>query len=266
MAAGRVAQAPRAGESLHATYEQRHADWIRRRRRGIWLSAVWWGPALVAAAIGVGSVLRFPAFGVIFLVLSAAAVIDVAFSRPDSLVLVKTRATAETATGRLLRHVEIRGGASVLHDRMLTGAADPFAVEHLVVSPRGIFLVDTKQWAGHSVRLLGRDLFLDNVDQGAVFKQLAEHARVLGETLTAAAGADEEVGVVTVTPLLALHGTEIRATPLTIHNVVLLTPEQLPGILRRPDLRWSPSAVNSLTAAAELLLIRKDPEPLNRGA
>jgi hypothetical protein len=265
MAAGRVAQAPRAGESLHATYEQRHADWIRRRRRGVWLSAVWWGPLLVAMAIGSGVLLKFPAFGVLFLVLSAAAVIDVAFCKPDALVLVKSRASAESATGRLLRYVEIRGGATVLHDRMVFGTAEPFEIEHLVVSPRGVFLIDSKQWTDRGVRLLGRDLYLDNDNQSPGFKKLAEQARTLGELLTGAAGTDEEVGVVTVVPVVAVHGDEIRSTPLNIHNVILLMPEQLPVVLRRPDLRWSPSAVGSIAAAAELLLIRKEPESLRAG-
>jgi Nuclease-related domain len=260
MAAAKVAKAPRAGESLYAAYEQGHADWLRRRRRSIFLSSVWWVPALGALAVVAGALTRFPAFGVIVFVLGVAGVFDVAFRRPDRLIVVKTRASAEAATGRLLRYVEIRGGARVLHDRMVTGTAEPFRIEHLVICPRGVFLVDSKQWAGHGVSLVGRDLYVDKVDQGAVFKQLVDRAKVLGELLTGAAAADEEVGVVTVVPVVAQHGAKFKATPMNLYNVVLLSPEQLPPLLRRPDLRWSASATQNLVSAAELLLIRNQPE------
>lgn len=260
MAAGKPAKAPRAGESLYAAYEQGHADWLRSRRRGILLSAVWWVPGLVLVGIIAGTLTRLPAFGVIIIVLGVVGVLDAAFRRPERLLTVKSRASAEAATGRLLRGVEIRGGASVLHDRLVTGVAEPFRIEHLVISPRGAFLIDSKQWTGHGVSLIGRDLYVDKVDQGESFKKLVDRAKVVGELLTNAAAADEEVGIVTVVPVVAQYGAQFKATPKNLYNTVLLYPEQLPGLLRRPDLRWSPSATANLVTAAELLLVRTRPE------
>jgi hypothetical protein len=248
---------PRAGQSLQTAYTQRYDSWIAARRRAAALSALWWGPAIVAVAIIAGVSTHFPFFGVIYFVLATAAVLDVLFRRPDSLVRVKARAAAETDTGKALRAVEIRGRATVMHDRMLTGVSEPFEVEHLVVSPRGIFLIDTKQWRGRKVRVLGTSLFVGHDNQESVFKQLVERAKVLGELLTEAGAHDNEVGVVTVYPILAVHADGLTGTPRNMLGVTLVTPPQLAPTMRTPDVRWSPSAVESLVEAAELLLVSK---------
>ena len=262
MAVSRVPRqnaAPRAGQSLHAVYNQRHDAWIAQRRRSAALSALWWVPALVAAGVVVGAITHFAAFGVLFAVLSVWAVLDVLFRKPDRLVRVRERAAAESGTGKFLHAIEIRGGASVLHDRLLTSVADPFEVEHIVISPRGVFMIDSKQWHGHAVRLVGGDLYVNHASQAPMFKALVEHARVLGDALTTAASRNEEVGVVAVTPVLAVHADDLHGTPRSMQGVIVVTPPQLPGTLRSPDVRWSPQAVASLIEAADLLLIRKDP-------
>jgi hypothetical protein len=248
---------PRAGQSLQAAYTQRYSDWLSARRRAAALSALWWGPAIVAVSIIAGVSTHFPFFGVIFFALATAAVLDVLFRRPDALVQVKERAAAESDTGKALHAVEIRGRAVVLHDRVLTGVAEPFEVEHLVVSPRGIFLIDTKQWRGKKVRVLGTSLFVGHDDQEPVFKQLVERAKVLGEVLTEAGAHDNEVGIVTVYPILAVHADELTGTPRNMLGVTLVTPPQLAPTMRGPDVRWSASAVESLVSAAQLLLVSR---------
>ena len=262
MAVSRVPRqnaAPRAGQSLHAVYNQRHDAWISQRRRTAALSALWWVPAIVAVGLLVGAMTHFAAFGLIVVVLGVWCVLDVLFRKPDRLVRVRERAAAESGTGKVLRAVEIRGGASVLHDRLLTAVADPFEVEHLVMSPRGVFMIDSKQWHGHAVRLVGADMYVNHATQEPMFKALVEHARILGEALTRAAARDEEVGVVSVTPVLAVHADDMHGTPRSMQGVIVVIPPQLPGTLRSPDVRWSPQAVASLIEAADLLLIRKDP-------
>jgi hypothetical protein len=249
---------PRAGQSLQAAYSQRYGAWMAARRRSAALSALWWGPAIVAVSLVAGVSTHFPVFGLIYFVLATAAVVDVFFRRPDALVRVKSRAHAESETGRQLHGVEIRGRATVLHDRMLTRTDRPFEVEHLVISPRGAFLIDSKQWHGRSIRMFGRDLYLDHVDQGPMFDGLVANARALGEALTAAAGHDEEVGIVTVQPVLAVHADSLPGLPRNMQGVTLVNPQQLAPMLRSPDVRWSGSAVDSLVKAADELLITKD--------
>jgi nuclease-like protein len=246
---------PRAGQSLEAAYTQRYNAWIAARRRGAALSALWWGPAFAAIAIVAGVSTRYPFFGVLYFVLATAAVLDVFFRRPDSLVGIKARAEAESDTGKALRAVQHRGQAAVLHDRILTGVADPFEVEHLVISPRGAFLIETKRWG--DAKMLGTKFYVGHDNQEPVFKKLAEHARVLGEVLTAAAAHDEEVGIVTVQPVIAVHTEELPGTPRNMLGVTVVIPPQLAPMLRSPDARWSATAVRSLAEAAELRLVSK---------
>lgn len=253
--AARQAGPPRAGQSLEAAYTQRYNAWIAARRRTAALSALWLGPAFAAIAIIAGVSTRFPFFGVLYFVLATAAVVDVLFRKPDSLTGIKARAAAESDTGKALRAVQTRGQAAVLHDRMLTGTADPFEVEHLVISPRGAFLIETKRWGG--AKMLGTSFYVGHDDQEPVFKKLVERARVLGEVLTAATAHDEEVGVVTVQPVIAVHTESLPGTPRNMLGVTVVIPPQLAPMLRSPDPRWSASAVRNLAAAAELLLVSK---------
>jgi hypothetical protein len=248
---------PRAGQSLQVAYSQRYSAWISARRRSAALSALWWGPAIVAVSLVAGYSTHYPLFGVLYFVLATAAVIDVLFRRPDALVRVQARATAESDTGKALRAVEIRGRATVLHDRVLTRVREPFEIEHLVLSPRGAFLIDSKQWRDRDVRMFGAVMYVDHVDQAPMFKRLVEQARALGEALTEAAALDEEVGIVTVQPVLAVHMEKLPGTPRNMLGVTVVTPEQLASMMRSPDVRWSPSAVDSLVQAANRLLVSK---------
>ncbi len=248
---------PRAGQSLQAAYSQRYGAWIAARRRSAALSALWWGPLIVAVSIAAGLSTHYPLFGVLYFVLGTAVVLDVLFRRPDALVRVQARAEAESETGKALRAVEIRGRAMVLHDRVLTGFGEPIEVEHLVLSPRGAFLVDSKQWHDRDVRMFGAMMYVDHVDQSPMFKRLVDQSRAIGEALTAAAARDEEVGIVTVQPVLAVHIEKLQGTPRNMQGVTVLIPDQLASTMRSPDVRWSASAVNSLVLAADRLLLSK---------
>ncbi|MBS2963268.1 NERD domain-containing protein [Actinocrinis puniceicyclus] len=250
---------PRAGQSLQIAYSQRYSAWISNRRRSAALSALWWGPAIVGVSIVAGYSTHFPFFGALYFVLAFAVVLDVLFRKPDALVRVRARAAAESETGKALRAVEIRGRAIVLHDRMLTRVTEPFEVEHLVLSPRGAFLIDSKQWQNRDVRMFGTKIYVDHEDRAPMFKRLVEQARALGEALTEAAAHDEEVGIVTVQPVLAVHMENLPGTPRNMLGVTVVTPPQLAPMLRSPDVRWSAPAVRSLADAADRLLLSKDP-------
>jgi hypothetical protein len=105
--------------------------------------------------------------------------------------------------------------------------------------------------------MFGAVMYVDHVDQAPMFKRLVEQARALGEALTEAAALDEEVGIVTVQPVLAVHMEKLPGTPRNMLGVTVVTPEQLASMMRSPDVRWSPSAVDSLVQAANRLLVSK---------
>lgn len=247
---------PRAGQSLQATYTQRYSSFISSRRRAAGLSALWWGPAIAAVSIIAGVSTHFAFFGLLYFVLATAAVLDVLFRKPDSLVKIKSRAAAESETGKALHAAVIRGRATVLHDRVFTATADPFEVEHLVLSPRGAFLIDTKRWGG--VRIMGATVYVGHDNQEPLFEAMVKRARALGEALSIAAEHDEEVGIVTVYPVIAVQAEELKGTPRNMRGVTVVTLAQLAPMMRSPDVRWSSTAVDSLAAAAELLLPSKE--------
>ena len=243
-----------AGASLRTEYEDGRRQWAERRRRTVFLSALWWAPAAVALGLLAGVGTHYAAFGLLVTLLALAGVMDVAFQRPESLDRIKARADAESNTARTLALLKLRGGGFTLNDRLFGAVGEPFEVEHLVVSPRGVFLVDSKQWHGFDVRLLGTELYVNHVHQGPALKDMVAHAQALGEALTAAAGADEEVGVVSVSCVLAVHADGLTGTPRVMGGVIVVRPEQLVAVLRSPDLRWSPGATQHVAEAAEYLL------------
>lgn len=250
-----VEQPHQAGASLRVQYEDGRRRWAARQRRSVWLSALWWGPAAVLLGLLAGIGTRYALFGLLVTGLVIAAVIDVGFRHPQSLDRLKDRADAEAGTARELRYLQIRGGARNLHDRFYASTSgESFEVEHLVISPRGIFLIDSKQWHGFDVRLLGRDLFVNHVKQDEAMARMQANAALLGDALTEAAGADEEVGVVDVTSVLSVHADGITGTPRVMYGVIVVRPEQLPELLRSAYPRWSASATANIAAAAESLL------------
>ncbi|HEY3870487.1 MAG TPA: nuclease-related domain-containing protein [Actinocrinis sp.] len=249
---------PRAGQSLHDEYAARHRQWIAQRRRAAALSATWWVPALAVLCFIVGETTHFGMFGALVFVLATVAVCDVMFRRPDSLVRVRVRADAEQDTGKVLEVARIRGGEIALHDRMfVAGSEDSFEVEHLVMSVRGVFLIDSKQWSGRKIQFIGGELYIDQIDQAPMFKEFVEHAQAIGAALTAAGTHDENVGVVTVNPMLVVHSGTVVGTPRTHHGVIILTPPQLAGTLRAPAHRWTIETVRLMAEAAEVMLLRK---------
>jgi hypothetical protein len=178
----------------------------------------------------------------------------VAFQQPQSLGRIRARAEAESSTARTLALLKVRGAGHTLNDRLFASAGEPFEVEHLVISPRGVFLVDSKQWHGFDVRLLGTKLYVNHIDQDGALKELVAHGQAIGEALTAAAVGDPEVSVVTVSTILAVHAAGLTGTPRVMGGVIVVRPEQLLAVMRAPDLRWTPSAARHLLDVAEYLL------------
>lgn len=250
-----VQEERQAGASLRTEYRQGRRRFAADRRRSVWLYSLWWGPAAVLLGLVGGLGTSYAFFGLLVFVLAVAAVVDVAFRRPSSLERIRQRADAEAGTARALHLYQVRGGGRTLHDRVFAGSeAEPFDVEHLVVGQRGVYLIDSKQWHGFDVRLLGTSLFVNHVDQGPAFAELQAHAAAIGEALGTAAGADEEVGVVSVTPVLAVHADKLTGTPRVMGGVIVMRPEQLAEVLRTADLRWSRTAAEHMAQAAEYLL------------
>ncbi|MFC6364466.1 nuclease-related domain-containing protein [Nonomuraea thailandensis] len=120
-------------------------------------------------------------------------------------------------------------------------------VDHLVIGPGGVVLVDSKRWhrnssiRGHGGRLwIGRRP-ADSLVQATVF----EAARV-GEVLRAAGWK------VPVMPVVAVHGAKLpRWGALTVSGVTMLRADRLCGWIRRHPPQLSSEQVASISTAAE---------------
>ena len=133
----------KAGEGAASKYEELTQAWLRRNRgRFLVLGAVF-APLVIGANLAAArwSSLRWSAGLVTGMVV--AMFVIARMSPPPWIENWQDGAVAEQWTGRALGELEIQGWRS-LHD--LT--ASHGNMDHVVVGPGGVFLLDSKRWRG----------------------------------------------------------------------------------------------------------------------
>jgi hypothetical protein len=121
-------------------------------------------------------------------------------------------AAGERRTARLLDRLT-RDGYVVLHDVAVPGS--PANVDHLVIGPSGVFVIDSKQWTG-------------SIHQGAGGLAWHNHYR-LDRTLKTVGWEAETLGRLLGTrihPLLCVHGAYVEGGGLEAQGVAIV-PAQL---------------------------------------
>jgi hypothetical protein len=125
-----------------------------RRRRALELAAwtrslAWRAPLLVAA----GAVVQFlatqaglPRAGLVGLAVAALVGWRLRFRTSEQARTWQRGAQGERHTARLLRRLP-RDGYVVFHDLAVPGNTSA-NVDHLVIGPTGVFVIDSKQWTG----------------------------------------------------------------------------------------------------------------------
>jgi hypothetical protein len=210
------------GASAEAQYRRRreveHAAWTRTlplrvaatagAGLGGWLAATLPGlplparlAASLAAAAGVWWRLRF---------------------RPSP----ETRAWARGAAGE--RHVArlldplVEHGWAVHHDLRVPGSKAN--IDHLVIGPPGVFVVDAKHYSGH-LRLS---------PQGQLWHGRALLAPTLGVTRWEADRLQAVIGAadIAVTPVVAVWGAAVPGGQVTVNHVTVVAARRLPALLR----------------------------------
>jgi hypothetical protein len=154
--------------------------------------------AAIVAAVGVGFMLRFR-------------------PSPDTQAW-RTGAEGEGRTARLLGRLE-RHGWIVLHDLAVPGSRAN--LDHLVIGPGGVFVVDSKQYRGR----------LQLAPDGSLW-----HGRYpLAPALRAARfEADQAAHLLAsnATAVVAVHGTPVPWGTLTVDGVAVVSAGHLPDLLR----------------------------------
>jgi hypothetical protein len=229
----------RPGGSAQATWRRlRAAEWAAWTRSLPWRAAA---TVCIAAAGGVLGSLIGPRLGLVLGALAAVAAGWGLRFRPSSDAIAWRRGAAgERRTARRLAALE-RHGWAVLHD--LAVPRSRANIDHLVIGPGGVFVIDSKQYRGR--------LQLD--PSGRLW-----HGRYpLAPALRAVSfEADQAALVVTdpvvVVPVMAVHGAQVPWGKVVVHGVPVVAARRLPSMLGQLPAVLGPERVAVLAEQARV--------------
>jgi hypothetical protein len=197
-----------------------------RRRRATelaaWTRSLAWRAPLVTAAGLAGQVLvtqaGLPRAGLVGLVAAALVGWRLRFRPSEQARTWQRGAHGERRTARLLDRLT-REGFVVFHDLAVPGQTSA-NVDHLVIGPSGVFVIDSKQWTG-------------SVQQGADGLVWHNHYP-LDRTLETVRWEAERIGRLLGTrahPLLCVHGAHVHGGGLEAQGVAIVPAHLLRGAL-----------------------------------
>ena len=176
----------RPGGSALAAYRQRRATEL-----AAWTRTLAWRAPLVAAVGLTGVVLTtwagLPHAGLLGLAVAALMGWRLRFRPSEQARAWQRGAHGERRTARLLDRLT-RDGYVVVHDLAVPGS--PANIDHLVIGPSGVFVIDSKQWTGsihqgidglvwHNFYRLDRTLDIVRWEAETVGQMLGTHAAAL---------------------------------------------------------------------------------------
>jgi len=197
-----------------------------RRRRAAELTAwsqtlAWRVAAVLAAGAGVG-LLTARAVRPLALMAATIAAVGVGWalrfrSSPETRAW-RHGANGERRTAQLLARLE-RHGWMVLHD---LGVPGPQAnLDHLVIGPGGVFVIDSKQYRRRLQLAPDGSLWHGHHPLAPVLRVVGFEADQAAQALT-----------VKVVPVVAVHGAPVPWGTLTVDGVIVVSADHLPDLLR----------------------------------
>jgi len=228
----------RPGRSALVAYRRRRADEL-----AAWTRSLAWRVPLVAAAGLAADVLAdqagLPQAGLVGLVVAVLVSWRLRFRPSHQARTWQRGAQEERHTARLLRRLT-RHGYVVFHDLAMPDS--PANLDHLVIGPSGVFVIDTKQWTG-------------SVHQGADGLAWHNHYR-LDRTLDTVRWEAEMVSRLLgtrATALLCVHRAHVQGGALHAQGVAVVPAGRLRDALGQ-DRVLSDGEVELVAAAARLRL------------
>jgi hypothetical protein len=195
------------GRSALAAYRRRRAEELT-----VWARSLAWRAPLVAAAGALVQVLAaqagLPHGGLVGLALAALVGWRLRFRPSEQARTWQRGAHGERHTARLLDRLT-RDGYVVFHDLAVPGSRAN--VDHLVIGPSGVFVIDSKQWTG-------------SVQQGTDGLVWHNHYP-LDRTLETVRWEAETIGRLLGTrihPLLCVHGAHVHGGGLHAQGVAIV--------------------------------------------
>jgi hypothetical protein len=232
----------RPGGSAQATWRRmRAAEW------GAWTRSLPWR---VAATVGIGAAggvlgsLLEPRLGLVLSVLAAGAAGWGLRFRPSPAARAWRRgAVGERRTARRLAPLE-RHGWAVLHD--LAIPRSQANIDHLVIGPGGVFVIDSKQYRGR-LQLDGSGrLWHGRYPLAPALRAVSFEADQAALVLT-----DPDVVVV---PVMAVHGVQVPWGKVVMNGVPVVAARRLPRMLRQLPVVLGPERVAWLADQARVRL------------
>jgi hypothetical protein len=229
----------RPGGSAQARWRRlRAAEWAAWTRTLLWRTA-----AILGIAVGggvLGSLLA-PQLSLILGGLAAMAASWALRFRPSpDAVAWRRGAVGERRTARLLGPLE-RQGWVVLHD--LAVPESRANLDHLVIGPGGVFVVDSKQYRGRLQLDPSGRLWHGRYSLTAVLRAASFEADRAAQVL-----ADPQV----VVPIVAVHGAQVPWGKVVSHGVPVVSARRLPSMLRALPAVLGPERVADLADRARV--------------
>jgi Nuclease-related domain len=228
------------GGSAQARWRQlRAAEWAAWTRTLPWRVAAILG---ISSGGGVLGSLLAPRLGLVLgAVAAVAAGWGLRFKPSPDAVAWRRGAAGERRTARLLDPLQWHGWV-VLHDLAVPGSRAN--VDHLVIGPGGVFVIDSKDYRGR-LQLDGSGrLWHGRYSLSATLLAVDFEADRAAQALV-----DPEVVVV---PIVAVHGAQVPWGKVVVNGVPVVAARRLPSMLRSLPAVLSPERVAALADQARI--------------
>lgn len=228
------------GAAAQAGLERRRATHVERPGRA-WLPVV--GRGLVGVVVGLTLMLVAPAWWLFGLALACTAILGAIVTlllHPDHGRPWVARTEGERQTAEILARLE-SDGYRVLHGRRLPGTQA--IIDHIVVGPTGVFVVETRTWAG-AVR----------VRNGAI-RVAGRRAEVIDRVAREADAVAVALPGTQVMPVVCVHRADLPLHQLDVDGVRVVGPTGLFRRLREGPARLGIADIERLTGQLEERLI-----------
>jgi hypothetical protein len=215
----------RPGASAYAYYRRRRAAEWAQYRRGLPVRLLGIAVAAVLCEFAAGHVVP-PLAGWIAVLAAGVVSWGVRFRVSSDADKWRRGARGERRTARQLNRLA-RHGWIIFHDLAAPGSRAN--IDHLVIGPRGVFLIDSKNWRGRLVFTPDGTLWHGDYPLTATLATIGFEAAAINDTLGVAG--------VAVEPLMVLHGSTIPWGEQYLGGIAILPGRQLvPTLLALPSL------------------------------
>ena len=158
------------------------------------------------------------------------------WSVPAEIRAWRSGALGEERTAKALSELEAEGFV-VLHDRRKAGSSAN--IDHVVVGPTGVFIVETKSYSG-PLSIQGDDVYVGGRRRTDIVHQAKTEAEVV-RTILEIAGEK-----LPVTPILCVHRAELPLLRAEVQGIRVVNDRGLIRLLRRTNQPLEPKAVRAI--------------------